>query len=169
MAVCPSCQQTLPDWAQQCQFCGAKLVISSTSATKNPYARGRLEVPRKVVLLYTLCAVFWVLDGIRYILSATGFPNFGSTRIGPGMILFILLAAATMIAGLLLIAKVPIVQRAVRTIAWINIILGAINLLSPLFAAWTWWIILNVAFSAIQVAAGIYMIYAQGVIDLYAD
>lgn len=169
MAICPQCKQTLPDWSELCQFCGAKVVITHKSATNNPYARGRLAVPSKVIAIYTIGAVFWVLDGIVYILNIIGFPNIGKTKLSGGMVPFIALAAATTVVGFLLLVKVKVAQKAVRVVAWANIVLGVIALFNPLFSAWTWWVIVNLVCAVLQVVLSGYMIYSQGVIDLYED
>ncbi|MBX3118022.1 MAG: hypothetical protein KF784_03085 [Fimbriimonadaceae bacterium] len=170
MAACPQCQKSIPDWSEVCQFCGAKVVISNKAATTNPHARSKLGVPKKVMAIHMLGAAFWMLDGIRYTLNIMGFPNIGSTKMFAGMFLFVGLAAATLVVGFLLLVKVKVAQRAVKTIAWINIVLGILTFINPaLFAVWTWWIILNLVFTVLQIVIGGYMIYAQGVIDLYDD
>jgi len=91
MITCTGCHNTLPDWAQKCQFCGANV----TKVARPVAAPSRGSVPLQptakwVWVVYFIIAIYWLVSGLtgigttikdattpRELLGMTYTPGFG--------------------------------------------------------------------------------------------
>jgi hypothetical protein len=94
MITCTGCHNTLPDWAQKCQFCGADV-----TKVARPVATPRGPVALKpaagwVWVVYFIVAAYWLISGLtgigttvkdattpRELLHMTYTPGFGLFQI----------------------------------------------------------------------------------------
>lgn len=77
MIQCPSCKNTLPDWAQKCQFCGAdvtKVPRPKAAPQQKAYRTAGSGYANKNLIwgLYYFFAVWWIIDGGLTLATAKG-------------------------------------------------------------------------------------------------
>lgn len=143
MIQCSNCNQSLPDWAKSCQFCG-----NDVSSVQRPAAPGKPQrAPVSATpgwiwpVYYALCA-YWVISGlggaadsyrtaitpvkmemfgIKETIEAPGFGSFG-------FILGITIATFKILVGIGLAARVEIARGIANFLAGLSILFGLIGL-----------------------------------------
>ena len=66
MNTCPSCKSTLPDWVQQCQFCGAAVTPVATARRDAPVKKSNymFGIAKWVWVTYYTIAGWFVAHGL---------------------------------------------------------------------------------------------------------
>ncbi|MBS1718218.1 MAG: hypothetical protein JSS72_10860 [Armatimonadetes bacterium] len=116
MIQCPNCNQTLPDWVQSCQFCGAdtKKVVRPKPVKKQVRVGSGYSNPALIWGLYYFFAAWWILDGAG-LLFLSQQVRFFST--------FLLVCGTLCLAfGLGLILRIPLIRNIANYIAFIGLI-----------------------------------------------
>lgn len=172
MISCPSCQSTLPDWAQKCQFCGADVarVARPVQAPKQKQAYG-YAAPRWVWAVYYLIAAYWALGGLYDVFKgAAGLAHppksdhlFG---MDPSLDFTIMVIAGIvyLVIGLGLVFRVEFIRGIVSFFSWLKIIFGAFSLLGafPLLALFPLVGIIAVTLAILDIVSAGLMIYLIG-------
>lgn len=134
MITCPRCQQSLPDWAQSCQFCGSdtKAVARPAPAEKKRYKN--FETPQWVWVCYYLIAAWWVLGGIFDVMNA--FYLFGKPpkellgsdgEMGPNIV-GIIAGSITALFGIGLAFRIEVIRGIVNFAAGAKLLLGLLGI-----------------------------------------
>lgn len=165
MKKCPGCNATLPDMATGCQFCGASFappVPAGRGAGRLggivDYTGGR---PSWVLPAYYGIAAWWVLSGLREVVSSTVVAH------GEIGILTLLIGGATALVGLGLLLRVEAVRGIVNVLCFIQILDGAMSLVIGVFMTGILgvWGAIGMIFSALQIALACLMIFLIGETD----
>lgn len=160
MNKCPHCDQTLPDWADYCQFC--KNPIPRTQQKEkvfghkfDQYDTGykTYKTPAWVRPVYHIMACLLMLSGLWDIF----FTIANQPEDGLGMMSFIGLtfSGVTVLMGLGLLLHIKIARTIVNFLCGINIIFGLIGL------------ILNFAFMMASPYAGVAVLFS--ILDLFIN
>lgn len=132
MIQCPNCKNTLPDWAQKCQFC-------QTDVSKLPRAAGASKVsasggslsstPKWIWPLYYALSIWWIIGGAISVAQAF-VGNKGEMGVEDGF--GIAFGAIRILVGLGLAFQVEIIRGFVNVISFISLIFSVLGLLSSL-------------------------------------
>ena len=145
MIACTSCHNTLPDWAQKCQFCGADVTKVARPAGDRPKSSAPLTKAASWIwpVYYALCA-YWVISGLSGIfetyhvavtpvttkflgITTTETPGFGFwSIIGFGI------GAFSLLVGIGLALRVEIARGVANFLAALNILFGLAGLAGSL-------------------------------------
>lgn len=127
MVTCTKCSSSLPDWAQQCQFCGSD-VRNAARVNNQPPARqfssAAFVVPKGVWIAYYCISAYFVLSGIGQIMI-------GALAKEPNVIAMIF-GGIMVVLGLGLSARVELVRGIVNFVCGLNIIFGLLGLATTL-------------------------------------
>lgn len=180
MIQCPKCKQSLPDWSQNCQFCGSdvKGVSRPAAAEKKKYAA--FETPKWIWVCYYGIAIWWILGGIYDVLDSMyvfGKPvellkleKEFNTTVGPS-IFGIVVGGLTALFGIGLAVKLELIRGIVNFFAGLRLIFGLLGLAGAIMGM-TFSGVLGLSFVLINLAdivtAGL-LIFIIGETDMKAN
>lgn len=131
MITCPNCKKTLPDWAQNCQFCGSDLksVARPFLAPVQGRARGSARTADWIWPAYYGICGWDILNGIYGIIMGLQ-PHrahglMPATSSNPFLIFF---GVFEIIWGLALAAKIEIVRGITNILCFLSIAAGVLQL-----------------------------------------
>lgn len=184
MIQCPKCSNSLPDWAQVCQFCSADLkgvARPVPTASAGPQSRPYTGPAKWIWPTYYAISGYYILDGLRMILiavlritsihkaAATG--SSAVVMAGDTLTSFqyvdIVVGAITIFIGIGLILRLEFVRGIVNFFCFINIVLGVLRLGSTiLIGSLLGPIVLLLLFlNVLSIASSALMIYLIGETD----
>lgn len=162
MITCPGCNNSLPDWAKTCQFCGRDVSKVPRPAAAPAAPRYVRPVNTWIVTAYYAIAVWYIIGGLRsvgttlYESRQDGFGGF--TGIG------LIFGIATLLIGIGLLMKLEIIRNIVVFFAGLAIIFGVIGLFfsigGTLFTGWFG--LLMVVMTLLDIIANALLIYVIG-------
>ncbi len=173
---CSACHNTLPDWAQRCQFCGAdvtKVARPAAVSTKpRPYAPSATWI---WPVYYALCA-YWVISGLGHAAEAyhtavtpVTIKMFGASEtitpgFGFGQILGLVFAAFQLFVGVGLAARVEIARGIANFLAALGILFGLAGLAGSFMGALVFgpWAIFGIVRNTLDIVVGAMTIYLIG-------
>lgn len=123
MVTCPKCTASLPDWAQNCQFCGSDVRAVQRTADQAPtrkFTSAAFEVPKWVWIAYYFICGYFVLSGLVGILTGL----LGQTQ----NVVSVIGGTISLILGVGLAFRVELIRGIVNFVCGINIIFGLIGL-----------------------------------------
>lgn len=142
---CPKCSASLPDWAQTCQFCGANVAKAPRpQPVVEKKSRGAFEIPKWVWITYYGISTWWVISGAYRLMDA--FYVFGKPadvialekkwdiQVGPSYFAAVI-AAITVVFGLGLILRIPLIRTWVNWISGLKLISGVFGLATSVMAS----------------------------------
>lgn len=137
MIQCPKCQATLPDWAQQCQFCQtdtsklAKAVPQSSTYPRSNPNYG--QTPKWLLPLYYFLSTLYVIEGAVYLaMGVSLLMSSKGSAFGPLATIPIVVGGASLIIGVGLIAKVEAFRAIANFFSWITIVVNVLSTFSNL-------------------------------------
>lgn len=133
MIQCPKCNNTLPDWAQTCQFCKADLSKVPRPKTAVAAKRPLMQTASWIWPTYYVISGYFVLSGIWEIVqtifaASSHKPGAEATGMGPIQGFMIIIGVVTSLIGLGLLFKVELARGIVNVFCWIRIALGVLSL-----------------------------------------
>ncbi len=178
MITCTGCHNTLPDWAQKCQFCGADVtkvarpvVVGNKPKAAAPSATWIMPV------YYALCA-YWIISGIghaaeTYHVAITPvkveFLGMKETMEAPGFasfsaILGFLISGFRIIVGTGLAARLEFARGIANFLAGLSILFGILGLAGSLLSSMFTgpWGILLALLNTVDIVVGAMTIYLIG-------
>lgn len=178
MITCSGCHQTLPDWAQKCQFCGAD--VTKVARPVAVTAKSRPLTPTASWIwpvYYSLCA-YWVISGmghaadtyhtaitpvkmefmgIKETMEAPGFGSFAAI-LGFGVSIF------RIVVGIGLAARLEFARGIANFLAGLSILFGVLGLAGSLIGtmfAGPWGLVLALM-NTLDIVVGGMTIYLIG-------
>lgn len=140
MINCPRCQQTLPDWAQTCQFCGSDLKgVQRPVQPKAKRQRG-FQTAKWIWPAYYACAGYFILNGLLETIGAiavagtvtkTPFGNIVNSVNYVGVVVGVL----TIVVGIGLILKVEFIRGVVNFFCGISILISLLTLIPTILGS----------------------------------
>ncbi|MEZ0325814.1 MAG: hypothetical protein ACAH95_07895 [Fimbriimonas sp.] len=174
MITCPKCANSLPDWAQVCQFCQSDLK-SVVRPKIDPKSNNRAAAygPAKWVWpAYYLISGYYVVAGLAdiargVIMMTRHTDNAIGEQFGFFGYIGVIVGAIGMLIGIGLLAKVEFIRGIVNFFCWINILSGAFGLLSSVLAGgfFTGWGITGIVQNLLNIITSVLMIYLIGETD----
>lgn len=177
MITCTGCHNTLPDWAQKCQFCGADVTkVSRPAAAPNQKSQPLMKAASWIWPAYYVLACYWIVSGLggafdtyHTAVTPVTVKLFGQTdTYTPGFgfwaILGFVISGFTLLVGLGLLARVELARGVANFLAAVKILRGILGLASALMTSLViggWGILLSLLF-AFDVVAGAMTIYLIG-------
>lgn len=177
MITCSGCHNTLPDWAQRCQFCGADVTkvarpVAAGPAKPRPYAPSATWI---WPVYYALCA-YWILGGIGHgfqvyhdAVTPITIRLFGvSETVTPGFgfwqIVGLALALFQLLVGLGLAARVELARGVANFLAAFSILFGLAGLAGSFLGAMVLgpWAIFRIVMNTVDIIVGAMTIYLIG-------
>lgn len=165
MISCPKCGNSLPDWAQACQFCGTDTKkVARPAAPKGSSRSVPVGQPTWVWPAYYLIAAYFIISGFLSIGLAVLMNKEG---LDVGDIVTLIVSGITAVIGIGLAAKVEIIRGITNIFCWLQILSGGFGFLTLLFAgAFLGPIaILYAGFKLFDVISGAFMIFLIGETD----
>ncbi len=129
MIQCPKCSNSLPDWAQTCQFCHTDISKVPRPKTAETNKRPLMQTAAWIWPAYYTISGYFVLSGIWtivQILISLSAKKSGVevTGMGPIQVVMMIIGVLTSAIGLGLLFKVEIVRGIVNIFCWIRIASG---------------------------------------------
>lgn len=179
MIACSSCRQSLPDWAQKCQFCGADVSKVARPIAAAPRNRGPLVAQPSWIwpVYYALCA-YWIVSGLGHAadthhvaVTPVKLEMFGvkETMAAPGLtsfgaILGFSIALFRIVVGIGLAARLEFARGIANFLAGLSILFGVLglagSLLGTLFAGP--WGLVRALLNTVDIVSGAMTIYLIG-------
>ena len=136
MIQCPNCKNSLPDWVQNCQFCGASTANVVRQVSSNPQLRTGtvLGGPSKWVWIAYFAIAIWFLvggtiDGIRVVMAGVGSKS-------PEAVTFIavlcIFPATRIFTGVGLLVRWEFVRKVVNFVCGIGILFDLLGIIGAL-------------------------------------
>lgn len=170
LAKCPKCGQTVPDWAQVCQFCGT---LIPGRAPIRPVGGGTAAKPagRWQDLAYIIASIWWIGQGLRILLAGAQLvrPEVagGGGFLASFGVLAIIIGGFLTLVGIGMVARVELARGAANIICWIQIAFAALGIFNSLMAIallgplGLLWMFLEV----FDMASSIFLVYLIGETD----
>ena len=176
MISCSACHNTLPDWAQRCQFCGADVTKvahpAAVSKGPRPYAPSATWI---WPVYYALCA-YWVIFGLGHgaeayhtAVTPVTIKMFGASEtITPGFgfwtAISLIVAVFRVLVGIGLAARVELARGIANFLAALSMLFGLLGLASSFMAALVLgpWGFLGVLLNTVDIVSGAMTIYLIG-------
>ena len=178
MIACSGCHNTLPDWAQKCQFCGADVTKVSRPAPVGKKPQTYAPSPTWIwPVYYALCA-YWIVSGLghgaeTYHTAITPvkveFLGIKQTMEAPGFFAFwsivgFALAAFRVVVGIGLAARIELARGIANFLSALSILFGLLGLVSSFTSAIFLgpWAILGIVINTVDIIVGAMTIYLIG-------
>lgn len=179
MISCSGCQQTLPDWAQKCQFCGTDVTKVARPASAPKRSNAPLAAPAGWIypVYYALCA-YWIISGLGHAaqsyhtaVTPVKLEMFGmkETVEAPGLASFgfmlgIAIAAFRVVVGAGLAARLEFARGIANFLAGLSILFGLLGLAGSFIGALVLgpWAILGIVMNTVDIVVGGMTIYLIG-------
>jgi hypothetical protein len=162
MVKCPGCGATLPDGAQQCQFCGRTLAPPSVRLGRTQKAAKSASMPGTpgwVMPVYNLIAAYWVLNGTWGVITDTVLAG----KNGPDLFGAAISALGALI-GLGLLLRIEAVRGLVNIVCALQILFGILDV----FTAFVLGVPLMMILAIVQIVTAGVMIFLIGETDTRA-
>lgn len=172
MIQCPKCNQTLPEWAKTCQFCGT--VVSDVPRYEHadpvddePSSYRPIGAPpaKWVLVAYYVVAAWWILTGlwgvVESLIAAGRNPEYASF-----MVVGLFFGAAKALLGVGLALQLRFVQGIVNVIAYLNIAATVLcgGMAFPMWVVTPYgWV--NIVRSLFDIGVAVMLIYLIGEMD----
>lgn len=162
---CPKCQNSLPDWAQSCQFCGGD--VKKVARPVHVQTQAKIDKSGWVWPAYYALAAYWMLSGVLNI-GQSIWPIIHPKGDLGSFVLYAYVGIAvgllTFLVGLGLVLHVEIARGIANFLAGLKIIFGLLGLagsvLGTLFSG-AFGLIL-VILNIVDIAAAAFAIYLIG-------
>ena len=178
MIACSGCHNTLPDWAQKCQFCGADVTKVARPAPVGKKPQTYAPSPTWIwPVYYALCA-YWIISGLghgaeTYHTAITPvkveFLGMKQTMEAPGVFAFwsvvgFTLAAFRTLVGVGLAARVELARGIANFLAGLSILFGVLGLVGSFASALFIgpWAVLGILMNTADIVVGAMTIYLIG-------
>ncbi len=127
MITCPKCNQSLPDWAQTCQFCGSALTNVARPKVEKERRSNLGAIPGWVWALYYIVCVYWIADGTFAILNSTQVFTFQGQKFESTDYFGIFFGAVRILIGLGLVLRLEFIRAYVNFVCFLNILGGLLG------------------------------------------
>lgn len=127
MITCPKCSQSLPDWAQSCQFCGSSLANVPRPKVEKEKRTTLGAIPSWIWALYYIVCVYWLADGAFAILNSTQVISFAGQKMESTDYLGMFFGAVRILIGLGLILRLEFIRAYVNFVCFLNILGGLLG------------------------------------------
>lgn len=127
MITCPKCNQSLPDWATNCQFCGTSLANVPRPKAEKEHRTQLGVIPGWVWGLYYGVCVYWILDGTFDVLNAFHVIKIGSEQVQDIDVISLIGGSISIICGLGLVLRLEVVRGIVNFFCFLNILSGLLG------------------------------------------
>lgn len=176
MIQCPKCQQSLPDWAQVCQFCQTDLKgVSRPKSTDPAYARPTSNYGQPAAWIwptYYIISAYWIISGLKTLISAillsmTAKENIFGESVKSLDVVGMVVGALTIATGIGLAAKIEFVRGIVNVLCFLQILgnicgLASLIMIGSIFGPW---VLIGVVFQVLNILTAALMIYIIGETD----
>ncbi len=174
MIQCPQCKNTLPDFVQACQFCGADVSKLAKASGGSGEPKTGSGVDRKWVLIaYYVVGSLWLLDaGFGIVSSIRGLTSGEGDSIKIFAIAGILVSAVHLFAAIGWLARIRLVRTIIRWILGLNLIFSLLDLIPAVISILAIGVfgLLSTLLVMLQIAvyAGMFWLMGETESDLWA-
>lgn len=171
MINCPNCKNTLPAWAQVCQFCGANVTAVPRPMSTEPQLQTGtvLGGPNKWIWIAYFGIAIWFLIGgaidvVRLIMLATKADSETARTI---TYVFCVFPGVRALIGLGLLTRVELVRGIVNFVCGLSLLFGLLGLVFNLFTmlATGIWGLIWMVFQLVDLGTNAGMIFLIGETD----
>ncbi|MBX3118021.1 MAG: hypothetical protein KF784_03080 [Fimbriimonadaceae bacterium] len=127
MITCPQCKNSLPDWAQSCQFCGSPLTNVPRPKVEKERRTNLGAIPKWIWALYYTVCIYWLVEGTFDILTSFHVIQFGSEKVEAVDPFGIIAGGISVICGLGLIIRLEFIRGIVNFVCFLNILSGLLG------------------------------------------
>lgn len=134
MKKCPKCGASLPDWVNECQFCGAivpgGVAVPGGIRPPSAFLAGQ-QLPKSTYVFYHIVAALIIVVSLGQILGALALS--GTRGYGDSAIVVMVFKFAMVVVGLLFLLKSPFIRVPGKWMCIIDIVVSYLGI-APAFA-----------------------------------